>query len=118
MCSTVLTSLCFSGLDVPVPGGPPGQGPRLQVRALQPGQVSAPVHAAVAPGPRPPAPRRAREPRVSHVPPRARTVSLPHVYSECHRVVIIIENCDVSNQKIQCLAQQRPRVLTTLLSML
>ena len=31
---------------------PPGQGPRLPVSALLPGQVQAPVHAAVAPGPR------------------------------------------------------------------
>ena len=35
-----------------MPGGPPGEGPGLQVRAELPGQVQAAVHAAVASGAR------------------------------------------------------------------
>ena len=44
------------------------------------------------------------------------SAALAHVYSECHRVVIIIiENCDVSNQKIKCVSPLALGRLTTLL---
>ena len=113
----------FSGLDVPVSRRPPGQGPRLPVSPLLPGQVQAPVHAAVAPGPRHGPGGRGQGSRgqyigLSHPCHVSQTESagLAHVFSECHRVVIIkIENCDVSNQKIKCLTPCSLGRLTTLL---
>ena len=102
---------------------PPGQGPGLPVSALLPGQVEAPVHAAVAPGPRHGPGGRGQGSRDQHLglshpchESQTESAGLAHVYSECHRVVIIkIENCDVSNQKIKCLTPCSLGRLTTLL---
>ena len=93
--------------------GPPGQGPGLPVCPLLPGQVAAPVHASVAPGPRH---DRAGVTRDSHAVPRGlQHIGLSHPchvsQKQSHRSVIIVschyynrENCDVSNQKIKCVS--------------